>query len=452
MVHSIVRTDRWFLKPSRQTTEHLVATVSRYRAFCKALTYVVYGHWVEIKSASSQCVAVERLIHKTKSNPHPKYEYFGKRFYKFPSYLRRAAIEFVCGQVSSFVTRYQEWQSGIRKRRDAKPPRLNPESGCYPALYRGQCILLGDGLETAQVKVWNGSDWVWSEPITIGTKRDRHLLSHSKTLSPYLMVNHRGVYLSVPFGLKPNRLQGDRVCAVDVGINTLATASIVARDGTVTARRFLHPAADIDHRDRLFKRISRKARLTKKLHLGFCRSLYRKAQHINQNLAQQTSRQIVNFALEYGASVIVFEQLKSWKPKGGRKRSTLKQRFHGWLHRKLVELTSQKFEEMGGQTEYVYPRGTSSWAYDGSGQVSRDKSNYSNATFKNGKRYNCDLSASLNIAARYWAYKLKLTRRKDGQLLDGKSPFNKQRMPVTLSLLWESKQLHSSGLGRHASP
>lgn len=439
MVQSIVRTDRWFLKPSHQTTEHLAATVTQYRAFCKALTYVVYGHWAEIKSAKSQCSAVERLIHKTKSNPSPKYQYFGKRFYKFPSYLRRAAIEFVCGQVSSFVTRYQEWQSGIRKRRDAKPPRLNPEAGCYPALYRGQCILFGNNLETAQIKVWDGSDWVWSEPIAIKTKRDRHLLSHSKTLSPYLMVNHRGVYLSVPFGLKPDKLQGERVCAVDIGINTLATASIVGSDGTVTARKFLHPAADIDHRDRLFKRISRKARLTKKLHKGFCNSLYRKARHINQNLTQQVSRKIVNFALENGACVIVFEQLKNWKPKGGRKRSTLKQRFHGWLHRKLVELVSSKFEEVGGTTEYVYPRGTSSWAYDGSRQVSRDKSNYSNATFKTGKRYNCDLSASYNIAARYWAYKLKLTRRKDGRLLDGKSSSNKQRMPVTLSLLWEPR-------------
>jgi IS605 OrfB family transposase len=183
--------------------------------------------------------------------------------------------------------------------------------------------------------------------------------------------------------------------------------------------------------------------------------LYRKARHINQNLAQQISRQIVNFALENGACVIVFEQLKNWKPKGGRKRSTLKQKFHGWLHRRLVELVEQKFEEVGGTTEYVYPRGTSSWAYDGSGQVSRDKSNYSNATFKTGKRYNCDLSASYNIAARYWAYRvklrflawrfppsssaLKLTRPKDGRLLDGKSSSNKQRMPVTLSLLWESR-------------
>ena len=110
-----------------------------------------------------------------------------------------------------------------------------------------------------------------------------------------------------------------------------------------------------------------------------------------------------------------------WRPTGGRKRSSLRQRFHGWLHRRLVLLTEEKFEEIGGKTELVYARGTSSWAYDGSGKVKRSQSNYSLATLANGKHYNADLSASYNIAAQYIAYKLKLTRRNDGRLSDGQS-------------------------------
>ena len=58
------------------------------------------------------------------------------------------------------------------------------------------------------------------------------------------------------------------------------------------------------------------------------------------------------------------------------------------------------------------------------------------ATFASGKRYNCDLNASYNIAARYWAWKLKLTRRKDGQLPEDRSSLGKPGMPVTLSTLW----------------
>ncbi len=109
----------------------------------------------------------------------------------------------------------------------------------------------------------------------------------------------------------------------------------------------------------------------------------------------------MNFALKHGASTIVFEDLKGWRPKGGKKRSTLKQKFHGWLHRRLVLLTEQKFQEVGGKVQFVYARGTSSWAFDGSGQVQRSKQQYELAVFPNGKQYNADLGASYNIAARY---------------------------------------------------
>lgn len=49
-----------------------------------------------------------------------------------------------------------------------------------------------------------------------------------------------------------------RVGAVEVGINTLATASIVTPDGTVAARGFFHPAADMDRRDKRATLIRRK--------------------------------------------------------------------------------------------------------------------------------------------------------------------------------------------------
>ena len=49
---------------------------------------------------------------------------------------------------------------------------------------------------------------------------------------------------------------------------------------------------------------------------------------------------------------------------------------------------------------------TRSLAYDGSGAVSRDPENHSLATFPSGKQYNCDLSASYNIGARYFVREL----------------------------------------------
>jgi IS605 OrfB family transposase len=400
------------------------------------------ANWEAISSSDSQCSTVEKLIHKTAKNPSPKHSYFGKRFYKFPSYLRRAAIEFACGQVSSFLTRYRAWQSGERKRKDAKPPRFNPESGCYPALYRGQCIKFDDGFNFAEIKVWNGSDWVWCK-VQVSGLRERHKLDHAKGLSLSLIVKNGKAHLSVPFRLHPDKLSGELVCAVDVGINTTATASIVSSDGTVIARRFFHRGRDIDRRDKVLQQIRQKAKLTGKLSKGFCRGLYRRAHGLNQNMAQQVSKALVQFASEYGASVIVFEDLQDWKPKGGRKRSNLKQRFHGWLHRLLVQLSENKFVEVGGKVELVYPRGTSSWAYDGSGKLQRSKKNYALATFQNGKKMNCDLNGSYNIAARYWAFKLKLAYRNGCQFSSSKSSGEKSRMPITLSALWKAAERDS---------
>ena len=441
MGNTIVRTDKWTLNPDLQAKAFLDLTVKEYRAYCKALSYVVMGHWVQISGASSQCAAVEKLIHQTSKNPHPKHSYFGERFYKFPSYLRRAAIEFVCGQVSSFLTRYRTWQTGDRKRRDAKPPRFNPEAGCYPALYRGQCIKFHDDFSVAEIKVWNGSDWVWTA-VQISGLRQRHLLEHSKGLSPYLIVKDGKAHLSVPFKLHPKKLSGDLVCAVDVGINTTATATIVSSGGTVIARQFLHRGIDIDRRDKVLEQIRAKANQTKKLYKGFCKGLYRRAAGLNRNMAQHLSKEIVRFALKQDAPVIVFEDLQGWKPKAGKKRSTLKQRFHGWLHRLLVQLTENKFVEVGGKVELVYPRGTSSWAYDGSGKLKRSKSNYALATFQSGKQFNADLNGSYNIAARYWAYKQKLAYRNGRQLPSSKSSGGKSRMPITLSHLWDREAAH----------
>lgn len=433
MSRRILRTDKWPLQATLHQQSLMRSTVSEYRLFCRALSIVVLNNWPKLSQATSFAAAVERLMHPTAKNPRPRHLYFIDRFYKFPSYLRRAAIEFVKGQVSSYLTRYDAWLDGERSSPTAKPPVFNPVAGCYPALYKGQLLKLDDAFTVASIKLWDGREWLWHE-VPIKATRERHKLG--KVMSPALVVG-RDCHLSVPVELCPERLPSvDRACAVDVGINTLATASIIASSGTVAARGFFHPAADIDRRNKRATLIRQKARKTAKLHKGFCRGLYRKARHINEQIAQITSKQVVQFALDNHADVIVLEDLKSWRPRGGRKRSALRQKFHNWLHRRLAQLIEQKFEERGGRVVYVYARGTSSWAYDGSGLLKRDPKQYEMATFSTGKQYNCDLNASYNIGARYWAMKLKLTDRKGQQSAQGKSSCAEPRIPVTLSTLW----------------
>ena len=76
--------------------------------------------------------------------------------------------------------------------------------------------------------------------------------------------------------------------------------------------------------------------------------------------------------------------------------------------------------------------------YDGSGQVLRDPKNHSLCTFQTGKRYNCDLSASYNIGARYFIRELlKPLPATERSLLEAKVPSVKRRTSCTYADLRE---------------
>ena len=199
MVQRNIRTDKWPIVAASEQKKLLQSTVSEFRY----LVGVIYTHWLTIGrlQLNEQIPAVERLIHATAKNPEIKYQYFGSRFHKFPSYYRRGAIQFAVGQVSSFVTRYREWQSGIRKRRTVFPPRLNAECGTYPPLYKNQCIRFADDNNSAAIKVFTGIDWIWTT-VGVTGHRQRYLNPDNKRKSPYLIVNSQGCHLSVPFQIK----------------------------------------------------------------------------------------------------------------------------------------------------------------------------------------------------------------------------------------------------------
>ena len=446
-----IRTDKWSLRSTDAQRVMVRDTLALYRAYVRALVGVIWVHEREINQAQSACFAVERLIHATKKNPAPRYRYFGQKFKKFPSYLRRVAIEAALGQVSSFSSRYRKWASGMRGKRTAKPPRRTAENLMNPSLYRGQCVKFNDDHTVASIKLWSGSDWIWSDfPITARGKR--HAVSRNKALSPALMANGRRVQLAVPFEGAvelPAKKQVTRVCGVDLGINTTAVASIVTEAGTVVSRQFFHRGADIDRRDKGLRQISKKASLTMgrsgRLCEGFCAPIYAKAHRRNRDMINRLSGEILAFAQAHGASAIVLEHMKGFRPRGGRRHSTLRQRFHGWLHRKLSQKLAERATEAGMLTAHVTAAGTSKYAFDGSGIIRRDENNRALATFQNGKRYNADLSASYNIAARFFAKVLGLNGRRASASASGKSSRAEPRIPVTLSTLWLHAQARLGG-------
>ncbi|MEA5498497.1 transposase [Limnoraphis robusta Tam1] len=447
---SNIRTDVWQLAMTSEQRRLAILTVAQYRHFLKPLVLISYWNWGNLSGLNSneRVNTLEKLVHKTEDNPNPKYYWYFQKsisrypsFQKFPSYLRRAAIQDALGIVSSFFTRWDTWNRGERKHRYDKPPRLTVMCNSYPALYKGQQVKYHSNFDAVELKIWNGTDWVWMKNIPVKKHgKSRHIREGAKLLSPSFIANKRSVHLSMPVEVNPQSLpDSDYICAIDIGINTTATCSIIGKDGTVKARKFINPARDIDHRDQRKQRIATKSKLTRKiinqdLPKGFCQGLYRKSKNINKHIAQTVSRQIVELAQKHHVSVIVFEDLSNWKAKGGKQGSLQKQRFHQWCKDKLVELTIQKFSELGGKVSKINAKYTSAYAFDGSGLIKRSNKKYSQAIFENNLRYNADLSASYNIGARYW-YAV-LTNSKFTRVWEGKSSSQTLRTPVTLSTLW----------------
>lgn len=399
----IIRTDNLLLQTDKTQQSALADTLDIYRCFVRDLMLLINAQWKALQHYSGDEVvgAIERLIHPTSQRPVVKYRYFHRRYYKFPSYLRRVAINDAFGQVQSFRTRFELWLDGDRKKR---PPKLTCATGTFPSLYRGQCIKFNESFTAASIKVFYRNDWVW---MIIKVRGEPRYFDKGEQLSPLLVFKNKRWMLSIPqqlnVSLKDKKTFSKKVLAVDVGINTDAVCAVVDKYGTVYERKFFN-RQDKDRVYRLMQRIRNKARKQtrhgNKLFKGFCSRTYRQLQHVNQNQAHHISRYIVNMAIANGCDAVVVENLKFFRPRGGKKGSALRMRFHNWYHRRLIEYVSSKAKEAGLRVIPVYARGTSSYAYDGSGKVTRDKNNYANAVFTNGKKYNADLSASYNIAAR----------------------------------------------------
>ena len=127
------------------------------------------------------------------------------------------------------------------------------------------------------------------------------------------------------------------------------------------------------------------------------------AKRLNDQIAVRTASAIVAFAKAHDVDVIVFEHLEMKGKRSGKN----KQKLHMWKKRRVQSVAEHQAHRAGIRISRICPWGTSALAYDGSGRLERDNRNHSLATFRNGKQYNCDLSASYNIGARYYIRELE---------------------------------------------
>lgn len=390
----------------------LKETIEIYR---KAVSYFINvvtseRELLEKLSSKYRVNLIEHLTHSTKDNPHPEYDGFDRQFYKFPSYLRRSAIMDAMGIVSSYYSnlenykeeRYTQVSSG--KKFKKKAPKLQVKHYKCPALYRGNMFKMLDR-NHAQIKIYKNNDWVWLKASL--RKQDIKYIEKNcrgREFSPILVRKGRNYYLQFAYENKvefrETSLKDRVVVSVDLGINHSAVCSAVDSKGTVTGRKFINQPEEKDLMNHLVGRLCRKQKQSgKKAKLT---RAWNKINNLKREITNRTVHEIVSFAEKVNADTVVFEYLDRFPKIKGSRNKRIRMKLQMWTKIAIQNKVKHKAHSAGMRFSRVTPKNTSLLAYDGSGSVKRNKDNFSLCTFSTGKQYNCDLSASYNIGARYF--------------------------------------------------
>ena len=385
-------------------------TIEVYRDAVKYLANIVLLHYDTISEIQGSANAtaqqlrqsyVEHLIHTTEKND-AVYKKFDEDFYKFPSYLRRDAITTAIGNVMSYKSLVENWEANGKQ---GRKPFLNLNRDTMPCFYRGNTFHQ-DGTNV-EIKLYDGHDWVWYFMQIRNTDFQYALknVSDWKAAAPVLTKRNHRYELRIAYtksGKFFPKYKKDKdvetVIGVDLGINTDAVCSVVHKDGTVTGNKFIDSPVEKDRMYRLLNVIKKAQQHgSRKNH-----RLWRFVNNYNDAIAVETARQIIEYALQSNAQVIVFEYLHM----KGKRRGSKKQRLALWRKRDIQKRVEAMASRCGIRVSYICAVNTSKLAYDGSGKVMRGKdagfSTNELCRFQNGKVYNCDLSASKNIGARYF--------------------------------------------------
>ncbi len=417
-------------------------TVLIYRAAIDFFIGVALAEWqmfCELEHTHQSVRVMEALTHTTGSHPQPKYG-FDERFYKFPSYLRRAAINKAVGLVSSYKSNHANWEASGRNGRE---PSVPTSGNSFPVMYKDN-MFSDDGDYSARIKIYDGAEWVWL-PVTFRKSDVDYITRHCggrERLSPSLVRRGKKWYLDFPFRqnvkLSDAPVRNRLILAVDLGLNNACACVIMTPDGAVHGRRFLKLPVETDRLETALNRIK------KAQQHGQHKTprLWAVADGINDDIAVKTAAFIMDTAVLYNVDVIVFEHLDlNKKKRGGRSK---RQRLYLWKARCVQSLVEHKAHVLGMRISRVCAWNTSRLAFDGSGRVERGtyeqngvtRYNYSICTFTTGKQYNCDLNAAYNIGARYFIRELTKSLSETARLaLEAKVPSAAKRSTSTLSTL-----------------
>ena len=389
-------------------------------------------NWVDIESIRNpkeRFNYTEKLFHATKDNQHPKCAEFDKRFSKMPSYFRRAVIQKALGTVSSYRTNYKNWQASGQQ---GKSPQLQPDCYWMPTFYNQGMYSSGDG-DTVWLKLYNGAEWLWHRIDVRHTDLlyiQKHW-NHVKASAPTLEKRYGRYYLRFAFEESKELYDISKgtslICAVDLGVNTDAVCCIMQPDGTILSRKFINFPCDKDRLYTILNRIKKYQRKHGSHNVG---SFWKYAQRVNNEMAKKIATAIVDYAILWSVEVIVFEKLDM------RGRKSRQQKLSMWRKNGIQDMVEHKAHRNAIHVSHICAWNTSRLAYDGSGRLERDSGNHALATFSNGKQYNCDLSASYNIGARYYIREiLKPLDANSRSQLQAKVPEVERRTQCTYATL-----------------
>ena len=400
-------------------------TIRIYRSALSFLIDVFNSEWDtlhSVKKAKERFNAAEHLVHGTKCNV-PKYD-FDARFHKMPAYLRRAVVQKALGCVSSYRSNYANWE---KHGKQGKEPKLQAEHLAMPTFYNKEMYCASDDPCSAYLKLFFNNDWVWVKVRLRGTdvRYLKRYWQHCKPSAPTLEKRYGKYYLRFAFTekveLSETPVADQRICAVDLGLNSDAVCSIMTSDGTVLARKFINFPSE---KDRMYRTLGRIRRFQREHGSAQAGERWAYTRRLNIELSRKIAGAVAEYAWENHADVIVFEYLEMNGKISGSKR----QKLQLWRKRDIQKRCEHQAHRKGMRISRICAWNTSRLAYDGSGIVLRDWRNHSLCAFQTGKRYNCDLSASYNIGARYFIRELlKPLPATERSLLEAKVPAVKRR-------------------------
>ena len=387
---------------------HIVAnTLALYNSALNYVCDVVLKHYDEIKELNNLegRMYLEHLIHNTKNNI-AKYD-FDSIYYKLPCYLLRDIESKAIGHIFSYKSnldnykkeRYNKISNGKKfKKREPSLSKCN----LLPSFYKGNMYKMISDNKIA-LKIYEDNDWKYEEFKL--KKNDLKYINkiNGKRYNPEIKIIGKKIYIKFTFEIEDLKLQDKElnkriICGVDLGVNNDATISIMNYEGTILGRHFINT----NNKDLMNHLLNKKRKIQRNSgNYKYLRNLHinNKINSINENIVNHTVNQIIKICLSYGVDVIVFENLRH---KFKRAKRSFRARLHRWRKIAVYNKAYEMAHRNGIRVSTVNPNGTSKYAYDGSGLVERDNDNYSICKFVNGKIYNCDLSASYNIAARYY--------------------------------------------------